>query len=249
LSPKSAAEVGDVVPPMMRRRLSISDRLFPQGDTNDGAGTSSAGAGAGGDAAGGDELEELDPRAIEAAAWTDKEIRKLIDEIIARGYTDDDGKHAITFGQLFDETDQIFDALSGILKTAKKYKVVAFDAEQLWQGQNDDTVITLLKEDHAGIEIKRRKKSSLVPIGGAPGRKGSMGFGGVSLATQNAKCHVCEKTVYQVEFVGASDKAFHKNCFRCCTCNNKLSQNDYAVGHDRKFRCNAHHKEFEMSGL
>lgn len=236
-----AVEAEDVVPALPNRRLSISDRLFPAlsfGVDVDGNEAD------GGD---GDELEELDPRAIEAAAWTDKEIRKLISEIKSRGYTDDDGKHAITFGQLFEETDQIFDALSGICKTAKKYKVLAFDAEQLWQGQNDSTVITLLKETHDGVEIKRRKKSSLVNIPAS--RKGGSGFGGSSLATQNAKCHVCEKTVYQVEFVGASDKAFHKNCFRCKTCNSKLSQNDYAVGHDRNFRCGAHHREFEMSGL
>eukprot|EP00729_Bicosta_minor_P016203 gene16203-19132_t len=111
-----AVEAEDVVPALPNRRLSISDRLFPAlsfGVDVDGNEAD------GGD---GDELEELDPRAIEAAAWTDKEIRKLISEIKSRGYTDDDGKHAITFGQLFEETDQIFDALSGICKTAKKYK-------------------------------------------------------------------------------------------------------------------------------
>ena len=72
---------------------------------------------------GGDEAEweELDIRAIEAAKWTDAEIGKLLHEIQTRAEgKDDQGRATVTFGKLFVETDQIFDALSGILKTAKK---------------------------------------------------------------------------------------------------------------------------------
>ena len=188
------------------------------------------------------DLEDLDPRAIEAAMWTDKEIRKLIAEIKSRGYVGADGKHEITFGQLFEETGNIFDALSGICKTAKKYSVVGYDAEQLWQGTNDTTVIKLLKETHDGVEIKRRKKSSLVQVP----VKAATSFGSGSLSGQGAKCHVCQKTVYQMEFVGASDKAFHKTCFRCTTCMRVLQMNDYAVGADMKFYCTAHHRELFM---
>ena len=79
---------------------------------------------------------------------------------------------------------------------------------QLWQGQNDATVITLLKEEHSGVEIRRRKKSSLVAVS-----ESTSGFG-ASMATQNNSCYVCSKRVYQNELVAASDKAFHKNCFR-----------------------------------
>ena len=42
-----------------------------------------------------------------------------------------------------------------------RYGVIAFDGEQLWQGQNDATVITLVKEHHDGITIKRRRRSAL----------------------------------------------------------------------------------------
>ena len=96
------------------------------------------------------------------AKWTDAEIRKLIHEIQTRAEGEDSqGRVTVTFGKLFVETDQIFDALSGILKTAKKYGIVAFDGEQLWQGQNDATVITLVEELHDGITIKRRRRSAL----------------------------------------------------------------------------------------
>lgn len=112
----------------------------------------------------GNELEVLDPRAVEAANWTDKVIRQLIDEITTRGYVNADGQPEITFGQLFEETANIFDALSGICKTAKKYKVLIYEAEQLWQGQNDATKITLLKSTFDGVKVKRRRKADLVKV-------------------------------------------------------------------------------------
>ena len=68
-----------------------------------------------------DELEDLDPAAIEAAEWTNTQIRKLIDMIKQYG-NEDTTTHVwtITFGTLFEETAQVFDALSGICKTSKK---------------------------------------------------------------------------------------------------------------------------------
>ena len=37
---------------------------------------------------------------------------------------------SIKFKVLFDETADIFDALSGICKTAKKYKIIAYDVSE-----------------------------------------------------------------------------------------------------------------------
>lgn len=185
-----------------------------------------------------DEFEELDPKAVEAAKWVDKQIRMLIEEIKTRARVVDGGKQ-VTFGHLFEETANIFDALSGILKTAKKYKVVDYDGENLYQGTHDATVIRLLKETHDGVEIKRRRKTELK---GAPSSGKSAGFGGVSLQNGQSKCHVCKKTVYAMEFVGASDKAFHKACFRCLHCNCALKQTDYCTIDD-KFYCNTHYTQ------
>ena len=84
----------------------------------------------------------------------------------------------ITFGKLFDETANIFDALVGLLKTAKKYHVLWYDADQLWQGKDDNVVITLLKDTHPGVVINRRRNKNLG--GGKAGA--NKGFGGKSLA-------------------------------------------------------------------
>eukprot|EP00041_Stephanoeca_diplocostata_P009289 m.142574 g.142574 ORF g.142574 m.142574 type:complete len:220 (+) comp17679_c0_seq9:164-823(+) len=77
------------------------------------------------------EWEDLDPRAIEAAQWTDREINKVIEQVKLHGTQNDQGLWQVTFGKMFTETAQIFDALSGILKTSKKYKVLDFAGEQL----------------------------------------------------------------------------------------------------------------------
>lgn len=187
----------------------------------------------------GDLYEELDERAVDAARWTDKVVVQLIGEIQNRGTKNAHGQYEITFGKLFDETANIFDALVGIIKTAKKYHVVHANKDQLWQGQDDNEIITLLKDNHSGVLINRRLKTK---VGGATANAKTKGFGATSLANQNQKCHKCGKTVYPMEFVGASDKAFHKNCFRCKTCNCVLKPNDYCNAKD-EFYCPTHFKE------
>lgn len=65
------------------------------------------------------------PRAEAAAEWTNKEVRKLIEQIKTLGApTVPGGQRAVRFGQLFAETENLFEALAGTCKTAKKYGVV-----------------------------------------------------------------------------------------------------------------------------
>ena len=51
----------------------------------------------------------------------------------------------VTFGKLFhdDRCANIFEALVGTLRAAKKRKVVAYDGELLLQGVHDNVEITL----------------------------------------------------------------------------------------------------------
>lgn len=191
-----------------------------------------------------DEFETLDTRAVDAARWTDKVIVQLIGEIKTRGSVDGAGRITVTFGKLFDETADIFDALVGILKTAKKYNVCAFNKDQMWQGADDNEIITLLKDTHDGILINRRKNANLrtAPTGGK-----TTGFGQTSGATLQKKCHACGKTVYPMEYLGASGKAFHKSCFRCATCNNVLKATSFCTADSASFYCEPHYKEMILS--
>jgi hypothetical protein len=58
----------------------------------------------------------------------------------------DKGQFTCTFGELYDATEQIFEALGGTLKAAKKRGVVDYSAPILLKGAHDKVVITLLKE-------------------------------------------------------------------------------------------------------
>jgi len=207
-------------------------------------------------------------RAMAAARWVDKEIRKLIDAIVEHGDKVGKSKVSIKYKTLFDNTDQIFEALSGTLKTAKKRKVVKFKGEVLFQGVHDDVVITLLKDSIKDSTVNtytygqvRDTSGGRNQEGGADGAGGggkgggaarkaptTTGFDSASLANTNSKCHICTKTVYAMEFIGASNKAFHKNCFRCKVCTGKLRPDTYATMDD-VFYCKTHYDEaFKKAG-
>ena len=50
------------------------------------------------------------------------------------------------FGTLYDATQDIFEALGGTLKAAKKKGVISYEAPILLKGAHDKVVITLLIE-------------------------------------------------------------------------------------------------------
>lgn len=62
--------------------------------------------------------------------------------------SDADGKTTVKFGVLFndDRCANIFEALVGTLKAAKKKKVIDFQGELLLQGVHDNVDIILLQE-------------------------------------------------------------------------------------------------------
>uniref|UniRef100_A0A8W8NQL4 Costars domain-containing protein n=1 Tax=Magallana gigas TaxID=29159 RepID=A0A8W8NQL4_MAGGI len=61
---------------------------------------------------------------------------------------DADGKVSVTFGILFsdDRCANIFEALVGTLRAAKRKKVVTYEGELLLQGVHDNVPIQLLKD-------------------------------------------------------------------------------------------------------
>ncbi len=76
------------------------------------------------------------------------EIELLIKAIIRLGEKNEDGKYVVIFKTLFDddECQQIFEAMVGTLKAAKKRKILKYKGQVLLQGMSDDVPITLLKE-------------------------------------------------------------------------------------------------------
>lgn len=76
----------------------------------------------------------------------DHEVLLLQQQLALLGARNASGQFECTFGVLFDATQDIFEALGGTLKAAKKQGKVAYKAPILLKGAHDKEVITLLVE-------------------------------------------------------------------------------------------------------
>lgn len=74
----------------------------------------------------------------------DREVHELQLAIARLGAPNADGKFEVPFGVLYDATVDIFEALAGTLKAAKKRGIIAYAAPILLKGSHDKVPITLL---------------------------------------------------------------------------------------------------------
>lgn len=84
----------------------------------------------------------------QAAMNVDHEVNLLVEEIHRLGSKNADGKLSVKFGVLFrdDKCANLFEALVGTLKAAKRRKIVTYSGELLLQGVHDDVDIVLLQD-------------------------------------------------------------------------------------------------------
>ncbi|KAG5205638.1 hypothetical protein MJG53_009037 [Ovis ammon polii x Ovis aries] len=84
----------------------------------------------------------------EAAMNVDHEVKLLVEEIHRLGSKNADGKLSVKFGVLFqdDKCANLFEALVGTLKAAKRRKIITYSGELLLQGVHDDVDIILLQD-------------------------------------------------------------------------------------------------------
>ncbi|KAL2343848.1 hypothetical protein Fmac_005133 [Flemingia macrophylla] len=84
----------------------------------------------------------------------EEEVQRLSQEIKRLGEAQDDGSYKVTFGTLFndDECANIFEALVGTLRAAKKRKVLNYDGELLLQGVHDNVEIILSPSSAAAAD-------------------------------------------------------------------------------------------------
>ncbi|XP_068087784.1 costars family protein ABRACL [Hyperolius riggenbachi] len=78
----------------------------------------------------------------------DHEIKLLVEQMHRLGKRDGDGMLKVKFGVLFndDTCANLFEAMVGTLKAAKRKKIVTYAGELLLQGVHDNTEILLLQE-------------------------------------------------------------------------------------------------------
>ncbi|KAJ8400867.1 hypothetical protein AAFF_G00392210 [Aldrovandia affinis] len=73
-----------------------------------------------------------------------KEMEEMCYIIRDMGKVDKDGRIYMTFGRLFDRYVKISDKVVGILLRCRKHRMVDFQGEMLWKGQDDNVIVTLL---------------------------------------------------------------------------------------------------------
>lgn len=94
------------------------------------------------------EGSKTEKRGQQAAQLLFNEIKLLCDIIKKHGEKGEDGKHWITFKELFEMYKVISNKVVGLLIRARKHGLVAFEGEMLYQKRDDATVITLLRDVH-----------------------------------------------------------------------------------------------------
>jgi len=79
----------------------------------------------------------------------DHQVSLLVEELKRLGTPNSEGKITVKFGVLFqdDKCANLFEALVGTLRAAKRKKIIKYDGELLLQGVHDNVEIVLLKED------------------------------------------------------------------------------------------------------
>lgn len=72
-----------------------------------------------------------------------REMEEMVWIIRDMGNKDRQGRTFVTFGRLFDRYVKISDKVVGILLRCRKHKMLDFEGEMLWKGQDDRVIITL----------------------------------------------------------------------------------------------------------
>jgi hypothetical protein len=85
-------------------------------------------------------------RGKQAAQLLANEIKLLCEIIKKHGSQQEDGLTVITFKELFELYKVISNKVVGLLIRARKYGLVKFEGEMLYQGRDDKVIITLLRE-------------------------------------------------------------------------------------------------------
>ena len=77
------------------------------------------------------------------------EVKLLVEEIKRLGTPNADGQVVVKFGVLFsdDKCANLFEALVGTLRAAKRKKFITYEGELLLQGVHDNVDVILLKEE------------------------------------------------------------------------------------------------------
>lgn len=84
-------------------------------------------------------------RGQDAHSHVSKEVQELCRVIREIGEKQQDGRAAVRFGTLFEHYVGISNKVVGVLLRARRQGLVHFEGEMLWQGRDDQVLISLLQ--------------------------------------------------------------------------------------------------------
>ncbi|KAL6218352.1 PREDICTED: costars family protein [Fragaria vesca subsp. vesca] len=92
----------------------------------------------------------------------EEEVERLKEEIKRLGKVQADGSYKVTFGVLFndDRCANIFEALVGTLRAAKRRKLLTYEGELLLQGVHDNVEIILKPTPTAATDVTNAGEKS-----------------------------------------------------------------------------------------
>ncbi|KYO18969.1 actin-binding Rho-activating protein-like [Alligator mississippiensis] len=91
------------------------------------------------------EGSKTEQRGKDAHTHVGKEVEELCMIIRSIGEKGKDGNVRVNFQRLFETYVTISNKVVGILLRARKHGLVQFEGEMLWQGKDDNVIITLLE--------------------------------------------------------------------------------------------------------
>lgn len=78
----------------------------------------------------------------------DEEVEILRQQILELGVRQPDGSIGVSFGELYEKTVDILEAINGTLRAAKKKKIINFEGQMLLKGAHDKVIITLVDSEN-----------------------------------------------------------------------------------------------------
>uniref|UniRef100_A0A0A9XS89 Xin actin-binding repeat-containing protein 2 n=1 Tax=Lygus hesperus TaxID=30085 RepID=A0A0A9XS89_LYGHE len=114
--------------------------------------------------------------------------------------------------------------------------------ENLDANVHDNNQIDLISKSSFSKFDQLSKKSTVLHVRSSGSEKASKTFNQSEAQGTNPSCKACNKTVFAMEQIKAERAVWHKNCFRCHTCNKQLTVDIYS-SHEGELYCKPHFKE------
>ncbi|XP_024084722.1 LIM domain and actin-binding protein 1 isoform X16 [Cimex lectularius] len=197
-----------------------------------------------------DQVEELEQEVVETQEEVVVENEEYTETTEKTDTTENiDTSHNISYGDGISDSDYGETETVETTVTEKKKKKKSNgegDTNFTKMKKTKKSKKTEEKENHISVKSSFSKFDQLskkvLHVRSSDPAKASKTFSQGSDSQTSSTCKSCGKTVFAMEQVKAEKAVWHKNCFRCQTCNKQLTMDIYS-SHEGTLYCKPHFKE------